>query len=224
MAGFGKVSFVGEFFNQLIVNVFWFRSTEWLPGQGNPFDDVLAFLDGVVNAYKTKYLACKPDTYTLLRAEAVGYGSDFSIVTSSPLVRTIAQAGGIAGADTNGAATSCNIGLRCGEQVEINGLVKSKRNRGYLSIGPLADNWVDDYSHLVDATFNANLSTFAQALDDGITILAPAVTLTPIRIHEVWQRLPDPMPDVLLGRTYSDIKGYTLPRLSSFRRSRHPEA
>lgn len=224
MAGFGKVTFVGEFFNQAIVNIMYYRSTEWLPGQGNPFDDVLAILDAVIAHTKTAFLNCHVSDYTLLRAEAVGYDDTYGIVTSSPLVRTISEPGGFSGQTTNGAAVSCNIGLRCGGQVQINGIGVSKRNRGYMSIGPLSDSWVDNYSHLTGSVFLQALSNFAGVLDDNITVIAPAVTLTPIRIHEGWQRLPQPLPDVLVWRTYSDVKGYTLPRMASYRRSRQPEA
>lgn len=224
MAGFGKVAFIGEFFNQLVVNTVWYRSSAWLPLQGNPFDDVLAFVTSVSATIGADLRSVHTSDYTLLRAEGTGYDDDFNIVTSSPIVHTINGAGTRGALATNGAATSCNIGLRCGEQVQINGLVKSKRNRGYLSIGPLADAWVDNYSHLVDVTFNGALEGLAQSVDDTLVIVAPAVTLIPIRIHEVWQRLPAPLPDVLLGRTYSDIMGYTLPRVSSYRRSRQPEA
>ena len=52
MSGFGRVAFEGEFYNQSIVNVFWYRSTAWLPNQGNPFDDVLAFVDAVIAELK----------------------------------------------------------------------------------------------------------------------------------------------------------------------------
>lgn len=224
MAGFGKITFVGEFFNQRIVNVCWYRSTAWLPGQGNPFDDVLAFVTAAAATVGADLRSCHTSDYTLLRAEGVGYDDSFTIVTSSPLVLTVNGIGTRGALQTNGAGNSCNIGLRCGEQTQINGIGHSKRNRGYMSVGPLADAWVDNYSHLVDPTFDGALEGLAQSLMAPIVIVAPAVTLTPIRIHEKWLRNPAPIPDILIFRTYSDVLGYTLPRVTSFRRSRMPEA
>lgn len=224
MAGFGKVAFIGEFYNQLIVNIAWYRSTAWLPLQGNPFDDVLAFVDAANAEVGANLRSTHTSDYTLLRVEGVGYDDDFNIVTSSPLVRSVNLPGLRGALATNGAATSCNIGLRCGTQVQINGIGQSKRNRGYVSIGPLADAWVDSYSHLVDATFNNALIDLAASFMAPLTIVVPAVTLTPIRIHEKWMRNPAPIPDILIWRTYSDVLGYTLPRVAGFRRSRVPEA
>jgi hypothetical protein len=221
MAGFGKVAFVGEYFNQKIVNVFHFRSTEWLPDQGNPFDDTLAFVDAVIGHYKSAFLATMSSDYTLRTVEGVGYSSSYGIVTSSPLVRTVGEVGGLTGVATVGASLTSIIGLRCGEQVQVNGTGHSPRNRGYVCIGPLAEKNVDNYSHLT-APLVANLNTLAAKFDDGITVVLPAVTLTPIRIHEKWIGLMGNR--VLVYRTYSDIRGYRINPVASFRRSRLPEA
>lgn len=225
MAGFGKFTLVGEFFNQRIVNILRYRSSDWAPLGGNPFDDLGAFVDAVLAKVQTSFLACMSTNYTLLRAEGVGYDDAYEIVTPSPLIRTVNAIGTFSSGATNGAATCANIGLMCGTQTQINGTGISQRNRGYISVGPLDDASVDNYSHVTPGSgFASNLNLFAQLLDDPITVLSPTVTLTPIRIHEKWQRLPAPLPDVLIFRTYSDVLGYTLPRLSSYRRSRRPEA
>lgn len=221
MAGFGRVAFEGEYFNEKIVNVFWYRSTQWLPAQGNPFDDVLAFVDGVLGKLQTHYLACLPTDYTLERAVGVGYSDDFTIVTSSPLVRTVNAAGTISGANGMGAGQVGIISLRCGEQVQINGIGHTKRNRGYLCMGPVGETNVDNYSHLTTG-YEGALGALAADCDDGITIIAPAVTLTPIRIHE--KTLTVGPVHTLLWRTYSDVLGYTVQRVASYRRSRRPEA
>lgn len=221
MSGFGKVVFEGEFFNQKVVNVFHFRSTQWLPGQGNPFDDVLAFVDAVVAAYKTDFLSCMNSNYTLNKVVGTGYDDSYGIVTASPLIRDILETGTLGAADTSGAAQTAIISLRCGEQVQINGTGTSKRNRGYLAIGPIGETYIDDYSHLVGGMVDA-LDTLAAHLDDGLTVLVPAVTLTPIRLHEKWVTVLGIK--TLAWRTYSDIKGYAIDRVASYRRSRRPEA
>ena len=221
MAGFASIAMIGEHFTNKIVNVFHYRSTAWLPGQGNPFDDSLAFLDAFLSHVQTAYLDLHEQNYTLLRAEAVGYDDTYGIVTSSPIIRTIGLPGNGGVRETSGSFVSANLGLRCGEQVNINGIGKSKRNRGYLSIGPVPEDYVDNYGHVGYLYANA-LNVFGALVDDGITVLSPAVTLTPIRIHEKWLQV-GPLRQLIL-RTYSDVMGYTVPRKASVRRSRMGEA
>jgi hypothetical protein len=221
MSGFGKVSLVGEYNGQKIVNVLHYRSVAWLPAQGNPFDDVLAFVDAVLTHLKAEFLACLPTGYKLNTAEGVGYGDDYSIVTASPLIRTVNEFGTLGNGDTNGAAACAILSMSCGEQVNINGVGKSKRNRGYLAIGPLLDGSVDNYSHINGGVFNA-LDGLGEHIDDTITVVAPAVSLIPIRIHERYLGVHPA--DVLVFRTYSDIRGYRINRVASYRRSRQPEA
>jgi hypothetical protein len=221
MAGFARVSFEGEYFNQQVVNVFHFRSSGWLPGQGNPFDDVLNFVDAVITEYEASFLAMHDADYTLENVKAVGYNDTYGLVTSSPLVRNVHAVGTKSGGATNGAAPCAIIGLRCGDQVQINGTGNSKRNRGYVAVGPLNDADVDNYSHL--STAQASLiDAFAQHLDNQITMLVPAVTLIPIRVHEKFSTVLGLK--VLDWRTYSDVLGYTVNRVASYRRSRQPEA
>lgn len=219
MAGFGKFILFGEYFSQQVVNILHYRSEDWLPGAGNPFDDVLAFVDAVLGKVKTDFLNCLTPDYTLLRAEGVGYDDAYNVVTASPLIRTVNEPGGSgASRETTGAIIAANILLRCGEQVQINGVVKSKRNRGYIALGPVPEVFTDNFGHLTTGYITGALDPCAQNLDDNITLITPAVTLIPIRIHE--KRVGG----LLVGRTYSDVNGYALPRRFGTRKSRAAEA
>lgn len=221
MAGFGKVVYNGEYFNQQVVNVLWYRSSAWLPNQGNPFQDVQAFLDAVSSQITTHLLDTETSDYTLQTIEGVGYDDQFNIVTSSPILKTIGSPGANNNEHGVGAALCAIIDLRCGAQVQINGTGHSKRNRGYLAIGPLSEDSVDDYSH-VGSGMMSGLETLAADLMTPITIVAPAVTLTPIRVHQKWTTVLGHK--VLDWRTYTDIQGWAVRRVASFRRSRIPEA
>jgi len=222
MSGFGKVTFKGEYFNQAIVNVFHFRSSNWLPLGGNPFDDVLGFLDAVISTYVESFRQCLPSDYTLRSVEGIGFDDAYNVVTASPLIREpVGVHGGIAGASTMGAAPCAIIGLRCGPQQAINAGGISKRNRGYIAVGPMVETTVDNYSHLGADIFGL-LDTFAQHLDDTIIVPVALTNLIPVRIHEKWT--------TILGvkhldwRTYSDVQGYRINAVASFRKSRQPEA
>jgi hypothetical protein len=188
---------------------------------GNPFDDVLAFVDAILANMKVPYLHCHDGNYTLRTVEAVGYNDAYEIVTSSPLIRTVDEVGTISTAATNGAAPCAIISWRCGEQAQISGVGKSKRNRGYWAVGPLQDASVDNYGHL-NYDMHGWLETLANAMDNNVSILMPTCTLHPIVVHEAWASVLGVR--VKTGRTYSDILGYRVNNVANFRRSRMPEA
>jgi hypothetical protein len=217
MAGFCKITLVGEYYSQKIVNVLRYRSAEWLPFQGNPFDDMRNVLDAVLTEVKATFLGLLNPNYTLLRAEGVGYDDAYNIVTGAPVIRDIGDAGTLAQAETSGAIISAALHLQVGPQESINGIGISKRNRGYLAIGPVPEYYTDNYGHLATA-YRTLLDNFAQKLDNQIVMLSPAITLIPIRIHEKWAL------GVLVLRTYSDVLGYAVPRKFGTRKSRGVEA
>lgn len=221
MAGFARIAFEGEFENQPIVNIFHFRSTEWLPLEGNPFDDVLNFTASLSALWFSDWRAVMHSGYKLNTITGVGYDDSYNIVTPSPLVTTVNDFGaGFSGA-TNGAATCAIVGWRCGAQHQISLVGTSKRNRGYTAFGPLNDATVDDYSHISGALFDA-LNTLASLIITPINVLVPLCTLTPIVVHEKWTKVLGHR--VLVWRTYSDVLGYAIRRVASFRRSRLPRA
>jgi hypothetical protein len=221
MAGFGRVSFEGEFQGQQVVNVLHYRSTEWLPLGGNPFDDVANFLATISTALVPSFLDCMSDGYKLNTLTGIGYDDTFHVVTPSPLVLTENEFGtGFTGA-TQGAAGCAIVSWRCGPQVQINNIGTSKRNRGYMAIGPQNDASVDDLSHISGALFT-KLEAFAAAVQSPLTNLLPPCTLTPIVLHEKYTTVLGVR--VLTWRTYSDIMGFAVRRVASFRRSRRPEA
>lgn len=221
MSGFIRVAFEGEYFNQPIVNVFHYRSDTWSPLGGNPFDDVLSGMDAIILELKSTFLNLMNSNYTLVNVTGVGYDDQYKIVTASPLVRNLATPGTNGPDATNGAAPCAILGLRCGQQHQINGIGESLRNRGYLTLGPLSDASVDNYSHLLPA-FAALVDVFAQHVDNSIVSLDAMATLVPVRIHAKWNKVL--LSHVLAWRTYSDVLGYTVNRVASYRRSRQPAA
>jgi len=221
MAGFATVTAYGEYYGQSIVNVFHYRSVDWLPLEGNPFDDVQAILDAVVGELQPTFLACMSNNYTLVRWTSVGYDDQLNAVTSTPLIHTSDAEGTLGTGDSAGAIICANILLRCGDQHQIKGSAKSKRNRGYLAIGPMTDPNYDAYGH-VFGPFQDVLDAFAQHIDNHITVLLPPCTLIPIRFH---RREGAMLPGGIGGFvTYSDVLGYQIPRKISARKSRLPEA
>lgn len=218
MSGFGKFSIVGEYFGNAIVNVLWYRSADWLPFGGNPFEDILHAVDSVRAHIETAFLNVVPSNYTLLRWEGVGYDDSFHPVTPAQVTRTSGLSGTAGTFETSGAVLCADVKLVCGQQHQINGVGSSQRNRGYIAIGPVAETLVDNYGHLAEAWVLGGLTDFAQLLDDTVADVGGLTSLIPIRIHH------KKLGPVLLWRTYSDVIGYQLPRVPGIRRSRLPEA
>jgi hypothetical protein len=223
MSGFINIVAKGEHYGQSIINTFWYRCADWNPLAGNPFDDVLKVVDDFWDVVDAKWLGAHNGNYLLKELLGVGHKDDFSIVTSSPVIRTINANGALIGPrmETTGSSVSANLGFRLGDQVQINLVTKSLRNRGYISIGPVSEFDVDNYGHFSDG-FNDALNQLGQVLDDVIIDIPLGGNFIPIRIHEVYTK--PPFPKVLTGRTYSDVLGYRVPRVVSWRKSRRPEA
>lgn len=218
MSGFGKFTVISEFFNQSIVNILWYRSQDLVWDQGNVFENAQSVTDTVADLLTPLYRGAMLSNSTLLRFECTPYNDAMEPLIGSPLIRTVNLPGLLTGEDTVGAATCAIIGLKCSQQVQIRGVGHSLRNRGYIAFGPMSEGWVDDYSHIQANYVDTKLKPLADGLIRKIESLIPLAELTPIRVHS--KKIIGP----LEWMTYSDVVGYTLPRVVSFRRSRVPEA
>ena len=219
MAGFGKFTLVGEFFSQKIINVLWYRSANWLPLEGNPFAETQAALDTVVVNLKTLWLNCFTADYTFLRGEGVGFDDALNIVTPSPVFHSVGETGtrGGTSAATSGAVLTATIQLQCGAAHQITGVGATLRNRGYLAIGPIGEQDIDNYGH-IDSAFSAdNLEALADALTGELPDFLEATSLIPIRMHKTT------LLHIVTGRSYSDVLGYRVSRRFGKRWSRMAE-
>jgi hypothetical protein len=107
--------------------------------------------------------------------------------------------------------------LQCGAPTQINGVGSTLRNRGYIALGPIGEQDVDNYGH-IDAEFSLyNLEAFADALTDTIPDWLEALSLIPIRIHKTT------VLHIVTGRSYTDVLGYRVSRRFGKRWSRMAE-
>lgn len=219
MAGFGKITLVGEYYGNRVVNVLWYRSEQWLPLLGNPFTDMQQVVAGIMDGVQTVFLACMLSNYTLLRAEGVGYDDALNIVTYAPVTQTINLPGTHGtNEDSSGAVITAPINMVCGMQHQITGTGTNKRNRGYLAIGPLAEGDVDNYGHINQEFLNNAITDLAGQLDETVYIVGLLSSFVPIRLHKTR------VLGLNAGIAYSDVIGYTLPRRFGRRWSRMTEA
>ena len=227
MGGFAKVAIVAEHYGQKIVNTFSYRGIGWVPGySGNVYDEVQKLISDFWTNIQTEWLGCHNGNYRVLQVSGVGLNDAYHIVTPAPCFQTINVAGSLntsAWLETTGSSVCANLSWALGEQVQINGVGHSLRNRGYISIGPIPEIGADSYGHIAQPMIDA-IEDVAKKLDDTLIDIPNATSFVPVRIHEKWVYNVWPLPNVLILRTYSDILGYRLPRVASWRKSRQPEA
>lgn len=225
MAGFASLALVGEHYGQQIVNTFTYRSEDYSMGNQDPFRDALKFADDFLANCQSEYLSVHNANYTLLRAEVTLRNNAFEPLHGAPAVRTISAHGtdtGIGEDQTTGSSVTAILGFMLGPQHQISGIGNAKKNVGYVAIGPVPEAQVDNYGHLA-AGYQANLSAFGAKVDDELIDVVLAATFTPVRIHEKWIAATLITPRILEWRTYSDVLGYRIKQVASWRRSRMPE-
>lgn len=226
MAGFLKINVIAEHFAQSIVNTFCYRSVEWNPLGGDPFGDALKVMDDFWTNVQSEWLNSFNANYRVLRMEGTVHGNTFNIVNNSPAVRTVDATGlntASTAQETSGSSVCAILGWYLGQQTNISGIGQSPRNRGYIALGPVPEVFVDSYGHF-DPDYITQINSLAAKLDDQLIDIPLTSTFIPVRIHQKFGPKILGLPRVVLYRTYSDVIGYRLPRVASWRRSRMPEA
>ena len=227
MSGFLRIAVIGSYYGQQVVNTFAYRSSDWpWVGVGNPFGDVLKVLDDFWTNAGSELKAIHNPDFRIDRLEGVAYTDAYAVATPQPVVRTINSLGtnqtnGVN--ETSGASVCATLGFIMGAQSQIIGLAQSPRNRGYISLGPVPEIYVDNSGHL-SAAYLSLVESLAEKLDDTLTDIPLTASFIPIRFHGKKEKnlLDDHFHWKYL--TYADVIGYRLPAVASWRRSRMPEA
>jgi len=218
MAGFGKITVVGNAGGQNIVNVFWYRSEQWFPLLGDPFTTMQEVIDHWILVNLNTWLFCHPGAYVLQRVEGVGYNNAMVEQDGSTAVRTVQEVGTGNGGEFDSYALTANITWICGPQHQISGVGSSQRNRGTTAIGPVASEKISDSGHFVGNYISQDVDAAANTLRSQLVDFQAISNLTPVRLHTAVAL------GIKTGTTWSDILGYKLPTKVSVRRSRLPEA
>ena len=227
MGGFLKIAIQAEHFGQSIVNTFGYRSEDWpWLGVGNPFSDVGKVIDDFWANIHAEWLALFNANYRVLQVSGTALTDGWSIATPQPVIKTINAAGSasmLTAGETTGSSVCATLGFIMGSQVQILGSGHSPRNRGYIHLGPVPETYCDSYGHLVNG-YPEGVDALAQKLDDTLIDVTLTASFIPVRFHMKRTKVPVVGGYITNYLTYSDIKGYRLPRRASWRRSRMPEA
>lgn len=215
MAGFAKVVFQGSVGVTDIINVCWYRADEWLPLSD---ESILEHLDALAVALRDSLgddiRECLPNDYTLVNIHTTAYDDEFNVVDPGSYSLTVNEPGFAGALATDTRALTANIALACGQQTQVTGVGKSKRNRGHFALGPVASEFVSDDGVIENAGFIASLGGLADGLKQSYMSLFELVSFIPIRIHRARTL------GIYTGITRSDVIGATVPVKVGFRRSR----
>ena len=156
--------------------------------------------------------------YTLETIDVSAINDEFQMVYQMPFSRTVGETGSMT-ADSNGTAGCMNFKFNLEPTSILNGI--KPPSRGYIAVGPFSSSLIQNDGYLTPAFMNsADVAEACAALAQNIEQLLPvAFVWYPIRLKQ--SRI---LGGLVHWEAYSDIKGCSLSRRASFRRSRVPEA
>lgn len=227
MSGFLRIGVQGTYLGQQVVNTFDYRSADWpWVGVGNPFADVLKVLQDFWVNCGNEYKSLLNANFQFEQLQGTAYTDGFAVATPQPVIYTLNTPGTMpngAGALTVSPSLCCTLGFIMGDQHHIIGSGTSLRNRGYVSLGPVTEGSCTTDGHLT-SSFVLAVEALAQKLDDTLLDVPLTASFIPIRFHG------KKVKNLLTGHwgwqflNYSDVVGYRLPHVVSWRKSRRPEA
>lgn len=215
---FYKGVFRGSYSGQDINNVFWYRDDGSLPFSGQPY------FGGEDLAYQLKteiwplMRPLLPAGYRLVTIDATVHDETFAPLTGTPLVYPVDEVGSYASADSVGPALCAIVSFSVSPVYNFIPVNKPPK-RGYLALGPLPEDAVDNTGLLAAGYRTGSAMTdFLTKLFDPLTNLAPPGMFYPVRVSA----------RMILGvfnfGGYSEIVDAVCRPRASFRRSRLPEA
>jgi hypothetical protein len=219
---FYQITLDGRYANQDVKNILWYRdATLFADGL-----ELFGMLDALANTVKDSVWASRSPTfiggrgmkdlmlqdYNLASITVLAYSNGSSLLSDTPFVLPVAEAGNVAGA-SNGPATCCilkaNLEPSFGPGI---GLPK----RGYLALGPLNDASIGN-TGLIGASDVADWNSLGQVLAANLVTTLPASVFFPIRV-KITRVL-----GVITSIGYKDVSDWTCNPIAKFRRSRLPE-
>lgn len=213
---FYEVKLQGRYEGQDIVNILFYRlGFDIIPGDFN-----LAGADTLANLVKDNVWTptLKPymlTGYLLDKIVVTPRDADFNPLYQLPYVKEVGEYGGTAG-NSNGPATCLIARCNLNPTNLTQGFFPPKR--GYLAIGPLADNVITNTGD-IEAGNYAGWVTAVQKFAQTLTSILPPATFHPIRL-----RVTRTLGGLVTLNGWADIASMSVNHKASFRRSRVGEA
>ncbi len=139
----------------------------------------------------------------------------FDLMYQNPWTENVMESG-LGVNETDGPAICAILKFNLeGTVILANGIKPPKR--GYVAVGPITSNWIDNTGALTDTVFlpaDSRLNDLGVALAANLESLLPPVIFFPVRVSQknilgVWRPV-----------SFADVNGVKVRRRTSFRRSR----
>ena len=211
-----RVVMNGTYQGQNIVNNLYYRTGVGFDLDGLTLGGAKELSLCVKNQVWNKWKYCVPTGYKLEDITTYPYhDGTFDIMYQNPWTENIMESG--MGTDATDGPALCAI-LKFnleGTVILANGYKPPKR--GYVAVGPIASEWIDNSGALTDTVFldaQSRLSELGVALAANLESLIPPVIFFPVRVSQknilgLWKPV-----------SFADVNGVKVRRRTSFRRSR----
>jgi hypothetical protein len=222
MGVFYKAVFNGRYQGKDNQNTFYYRSAL------DPFDGLFGWggsrllgellVDHVVDAF----VSVKPSEYTLETIDIYPYNDTLQAIFQLPYKMAVGEAGRMtfSQAATDGPAICANLRFNL-EPVALGPQALTAPKRGYVAIGPIPSDFIDNAGLLIPATFDnpsGSWRALLNALVADLVSIAPPADFFPIRISQKWG--VGELEGTLLSWGYADVDSAAWASYASFRRSR----
>lgn len=218
---FYKVVMNGSFQGQDIRNILYYRTGIGVDVSQLGLSGAVQLANALTGTFTNLWLAAMDEQYMLDSLDVYPYNENFSLVYQNPYHMQIAEAG-THSSSTPGPSVCVNMVFQL-EAVNIlqNGIKPPKR--GYIALGPIDRNWINEQGFLLPTIITDNLhplNVLRVALSQDVAVTLPVpCTFWPIRMKQKRTIVDNLIP----FESYADVHDCVLDKRISFRRSRMPE-
>lgn len=212
-----KVVLNGKAFGQDIKNILWYRNGIGVDLSGLTVGGTVEVATAVKDTVWPLMKAVMPAAYMLQDITSYVWDeSTFNLLYQNPTTVGVGEQGVVTGG-TNGPAVCAIVNFALEPtSIVFNGPKPPKK--GYLAIGPLADDWIGDSAEMPKASGQKPAwDALCFALSNNVETLLPPGLFFPIRVHQT------KILNVWKIDSFADVRDATLRHYASYRRSRQPE-
>lgn len=222
MGGIYKVVLNGSYLGKDNQSTLWYRTAVDVFGGVFGFGGAVTLVDAMMENLVPAWLKCKPTDYVLQTIDVYPHNDLFELAYQMPYKRTIEAHGtsGAFGVGTDGPGLCVNFRFNL-EPVLLGPQRLYAPRNGYIAIGPIPSNLIDNYGKLADTFMSQDFEAFgdlANFLCANLDSIAPPAVFFPVRISQKWGIVGDVL--TLLGWGWADVQSGSYDRYVSYRRTR----
>jgi hypothetical protein len=222
MAGFYKCVLNGVYFGKDNRNILWYRGAFDPMGGAFGIGGAVELADQIQAEVVPGFLNVKPSGYELQSIDIYPHDDALSLLYQLPYKRMIKEFGHVTfgGNMSDGPALAVNMHFNL-EPTAIGLQALTAPKRGYIAVGPLSSDWIDDSGKLVDSFLSGEDDRFVAlgaALSKDLTSILPPADFFPIRVSQKWG--VGELSGTLVAWGFADVEGCSVAEYTTYRRSR----